>query len=1128
MYHFGIDHFIVGSFLLITLLIGLLAGRGIKDIREYAIANKMYGTGVLTITFLATYLGGFMTLSVQETILSYGLVAGLAPLGTTIMFLYAGAFIAPKMLRFQHSITLGDMMQELYGLHGGIITGIIGGVYTIALVGIQVVALGYICEHILGWRADWSIGLGGAILILYASLGGVKSVTISDAFQFMVFVIVIPLIANVAISQVGGIQELFSQLPADKLTVYQHEQFPRYFSIFLVWCLFPAFLSAPPAVQRILMARHAPQATNMLFISAALILVVRVLVILSCLAVFLLAPDIKPSEGGAFAYVINAYFSPGLKGLSVAGLLAIVMSTFDSFLNAGSLLVTHNVLKPYFDHRKVAFNELKVVRYITFLMGCTSILVALTVNEVRTLSYFGVTSFAPVITIPLIAGVLGLKTDTRSFLISSAVTIITFIFFNLFLPEAKNYLIFPMSLIANAISFFTAHIIKNQGIVIVQSQGEESGPRPQNALYIVFALFMCFNYMIPYFMYTRQGEGTMFAIRFIGAVLCVGLLLKPYWGDWLQKYFHYYWRFTLLYCLPFSTTTLYLLNDGGTEWTVNVALASMLLVILIDCRNFVMLSLAGVVLGVLCSHGIKGHMLLSYEHLYTLVYTFLFSTFIGLIFARSKGQRAERQQKMFAGEDTANQASLLQIAEARNEALKTLQNTGIHNLLQVAKELQELSLKNGGVSELHAGDVSKLHAIEATLISMAFQLQGIDTTDQEHLRLQVASVSIQQLLTKVRKKLRGNGRKQSIRYQQATQHKELVCDPEHLITLISKSIAALQKQPEGLQGKEKQSFLLSLEDTTLHYPLPDVGECYVKKVKALRIAVTAEDNLPALAPNYQPDLTTSPVTESAMTTQSLEQLANERIVKGHYGHAEVTPSMFCYVIPIDLQEVRPKDMDKAYMELGVAPVRANDLYKSDTVDAQAQEKEFLAAVEQHSSADMGLVKTALELIKWYHGPVSRHSGEPFYLHPLSVAQIVLDYNTDEPTILGALLHDTVGATPMLLQHIRTVFGEETAAIVDTVTHLQRIDNAPYKIKLSAEEHLQMLESIGNVRALYVKLAEGLHNMRTIAGRRTLAEQQQIASETMQCYVPLAERLGLHNAAQELKERCTQVLSSALH
>ena len=124
----------------------------------------------------------------------------------------------------------------------------IGGVYTISLVGAQVVAMGYICESLLGWRANWSIGLGGLILIPYASFGGVKSVTITDIFQFIVFVIVIPLIANVAISEAGGIKELFRQVPADKLTIYKHEQFPRCLSSFLVWYLFPAVLSAPPIV----------------------------------------------------------------------------------------------------------------------------------------------------------------------------------------------------------------------------------------------------------------------------------------------------------------------------------------------------------------------------------------------------------------------------------------------------------------------------------------------------------------------------------------------------------------------------------------------------------------------------------------------------------------------------------------------------------------------------------------------------------------------------------------------------------------------------------------------------------------------------------------------------------------
>ena len=1112
------DQLIVYTFLATTLLIGLWTSRGIKDIREYAIANKMYGTGVLTITFLATYLGGFTTIDVQKNILSHGLIGGLHALGTAIMLIYAGAFIVPKMLRFHRSLTLGDMMQELYGLHGGIITGIIGGIYTIILVGVQILALGYICEDMLGWRADWSIGIGGTILILYASLGGVKSVTITDIFQFIVFVIVIPLIVNVAITEVGGIKALLQHLPMNKQTIYRHEQFPHYLSSFVVWGLFPTFLSAPPTVQRILMARHRQQVTNMLFISAAFILVVRVLLIFSCLAVLQLTPDIKPSTGGAFAYVINTYFSPALKGLSAAGLLAIIMSTLDSFLNAGGLLVTHNTLKPFFNKLQIEFNELKAVRYITLLIGCTSILVALTVKEVRTLSYFGVSSFAPVITIPLIAGVLGLQTDTRSFLISSAVTIVTFILSSLCLPEAKNYLILPISVLANAISFFTAHIIKNQGIATVKSQREESDlwlPKSPADLHTIFALFVCFNYMVLHFMYTSNRDA-MLTIRLMGAVLCVGLLLKPYWADWLKKYFHPYWRFTLLYCLPFSTTTLYVLNGGGKEWTVNVALAIMLLVILVDWKDFIIISLAGIALGVLCSQTIRGHMPLSYDQLYTLVYTSFFSTLIGLIFARSKGQRAARKQKMLEAGEAANQASLLQTAEEMNKALQTLQNAGIPNLLQVAKDLRELKVKKKGMGQLHV--------IEANLIPIALQLQGIDTRAQEHLRLQIASVPIQQLLTQVQEKLRKNNTAQLIRCQQATQHQEFVCDPERLTTLISKSIAALQKPIEGFQDEETDPILLGLEETTLHYPLPDVAKGYMKKVQALRIVVTTEHSLPALAPSYEPDLTTSLVTDPATTTQALEQLANERIVKAHYGYAKVATNMLCYVIPIDLQEVRPKDMDKSHMELGAAPVRADDHFKNDQIDAQAQEQQFLAAVEQHSSADMGLVKTALELIKWYHGPVSRHSGEPFYLHPLTVAQIVLDYNTDEPTILGALLHDTVEDTAMLLPHIEAVFGSETAEIVDVVTHLQSLGDSPYKIKLSGEENLQMLERMGNARGLYVKLADRMHNIRTIAGHRKLSKQQQVASETMQFFVPMAERLGLQQAAEELRSRCTEVLN----
>ena len=123
MHHLSIDYLIIGAFFLITLIIGLRAGRGIKDIREYAIANRMYGTGVLTITFLATYLDGHNTIGTQSSMLSYGLIAGLTVIGSAIMLVYSGAFIVPKMLRFQKSITLGDLMKELYDRMGAQLLG---------------------------------------------------------------------------------------------------------------------------------------------------------------------------------------------------------------------------------------------------------------------------------------------------------------------------------------------------------------------------------------------------------------------------------------------------------------------------------------------------------------------------------------------------------------------------------------------------------------------------------------------------------------------------------------------------------------------------------------------------------------------------------------------------------------------------------------------------------------------------------------------------------------------------------------------------------------------------------------------------------------------------------------------
>ncbi|MEL6153110.1 MAG: HD domain-containing protein, partial [Bacteroidota bacterium] len=305
--------------------------------------------------------------------------------------------------------------------------------------------------------------------------------------------------------------------------------------------------------------------------------------------------------------------------------------------------------------------------------------------------------------------------------------------------------------------------------------------------------------------------------------------------------------------------------------------------------------------------------------------------------------------------------------------------------------------------------------------------------------------------------------------------------------------------------------------------MPNVEQGYVKQVKAVRIGMTTRTQLPAVAPSYTPDLTT--VMPDGQRDEAAWLVSDRRTIKAHYGYVEASSDTIQYVVPVDVTEVRPKDMDKGYMVLGTAPIRANDRYKDDekNVDAHAQEQAFLAAVAAQSSAATGVVKLALELIKWIHGPVNRHSGEPFYLHPLAVAQIVMEYDADRVTILGALLHDTVEDTAALLGSLEHVFGREATEVVDVVTHLQSVENGIHKVRLSEEENIQMLERTGNKRALYVKIADRLHNVRTIEGHKKLQKQKEVATETMQVFVPLAKRLGLNKTAAEFEERCEAVL-----
>ncbi len=158
-----------------------------------------------------------------------------------------------------------------------------------------------------------------------------------------------------------------------------------------------------------------------------------------------------------------------------------------------------------------------------------------------------------------------------------------------------------------------------------------------------------------------------------------------------------------------------------------------------------------------------------------------------------------------------------------------------------------------------------------------------------------------------------------------------------------------------------------------------------------------------------------------------------------------------------------------------------------------------------------------------HSGQKRESGEPYFSHPIAVASILTDYRLDAATIITALLHDTVEDTPASYADIKELFGEDVARLVEGVTKLSKVQIHSEASKQAENFQKLVLAISTDIRVLLIKLADRLHNMRTLHCCKKPEKRQRIAKETMEIYVPLAERIGMQSLKDEMEDIAFQNL-----
>ncbi|MEI7942000.1 MAG: sodium:solute symporter family protein [Candidatus Riflemargulisbacteria bacterium] len=414
-----IDQIIVITYLTLILLIGIIAGRKGNDMETFSVAGRNMPFFFVFATIAATFIYQDTTIGNAEKVFLFGIYNIFALFGFSLKEILIAKFIAPQMMYHSDCLTVGDIMGKHYGKLAKILTGLLSVIVSTLILSVQITVIGYLFNIFFDIDILYGVLFGTGLIVLYSTIGGLKSIMYTHLLQFIMIIISIPLIIYFGVVELAGWGNIVSVIPTKNFDLFGNISVIAFISLFLSFMLGDALL--PPYVQRLFSSDDPKTVSRAVLLNGFFSLIIFITTGIIGFVAYALFPSTEANE--AIPMIIMTLLPIGIKGIVITGILSITLSSADSFLNSAAVSTTNDILKPiFFESEKIG--SIWTARIFTVLIGIIAAALALFINNIVDVLLYSYILWTPILLVPLIFAILKIKSSKKQFYQSALAGII--------------------------------------------------------------------------------------------------------------------------------------------------------------------------------------------------------------------------------------------------------------------------------------------------------------------------------------------------------------------------------------------------------------------------------------------------------------------------------------------------------------------------------------------------------------------------------------------------------------------------------------------------------------------------------------------------------------------------------